>query len=256
MSTRAPTSKRPAAFRLFEGPGKQTFIAVFVFGLAVVSIGLPFVGVKPSTGVYTTAILSALFVVLSVTSKLYDVESHTRDLVARCEAPIRRYADYADLYRALEGALDDATRSVDLTHIRNDPPDAFKMDSRFYHSVVKWARTHEHGGLVRRVIAANNDRMRAWGEQLQEVVEEHENFSVRVTSRSAGLPVINMAILDGREVFLFISGEAAQQTRGIWISDKDVGADFEAYYEHLWRSETTRLDTAIKNWKARPIDPS
>lgn len=64
--------------------------------------------------------------------------------------------------------------------------------------------------------------------------ERQANFSVRVTSRSAGLPVINMAILDEKEVFLAISGESPEQTAGVWVSDEEVGRYFSDYYDHLW----------------------
>jgi hypothetical protein len=125
-----------------------------------------------------------------------------------------------------------AKNGLRLTHIRDDPPDVFKHPE-FYDAVRAWPAAHA-ACPARRIIAVTNPRMRQWAQELREDEAQHPNFSVRVTSRSAGLPVINMAILDEENVFLFISGEKAEDTAGVWIRDREVTGYFIRYYDNLW----------------------
>lgn len=225
-------------------------ISVVVATLFAVVLVTGVLGLQLSTSVATGTILVALVAILRVSTKLYAVESDTRELLIRAQrgTNIQRFRTYPEFYKALNFRLAEAEQSLRLTHIRDDPPSAFRVDSHYYSEVEEWANTHP-ASFVRRVIAINNEAMRAWAKTLQAAELAHENFRVRVTSRSSGLPVINMAILDSHDVFLAISGESPEQTAGVWISDAEVGHYFTDYYDNLW-NKSQPLAQAL----ALPID--
>lgn len=228
-------SSPPRGLRLLNERTELAVISIAVGGLLLVVVASGPLGFQLSNSVATAAILAALVALLRVSTKLYDLEAATIELLqrARSGTNVQRFQTYPEFYEALATSLASAKRSVRLTHIRDDPPDAFRVDSNYYSDVEAWADEHP-GCPVRRVIAVNNDRMRGWAEALHEVEVRQANFSVRVTSRSAGLPVINMAVLDERDVFLAISGETPEQTAGVWVNDDEVGRYFSDYYDHLW----------------------
>jgi hypothetical protein len=239
--------RSPRGLKLLSERTELAIISLVVGGLLLVVVASGPLGFRLSNSVATAAILAALVALLRVSAKLYDLDASTGELLqrARSGTNVQRFRTYPEFYEALSSELAGSKRSVRLTHIRNDPPAAFQVDSNYFSDVEVWAKDHP-GCSVRRVIAVNNERMHAWAEALRATEESLPNFSVRVTSRSAGLPVINMAILDEKEVFLAISGESPEQTAGVWISDEEVGRYFSDYYDHLWtQSESLKQALSV-----------
>jgi len=221
-------------------------ISLAVIALLLVVLIGGAVGLNLSTSISTAAILAALFALLRVGARIYDVEDASNAILAKVQrgTNVQRFRTYPEFYEALASALPRTERSMRLTHIRDDPPDAFSVDSGYYSDVERWAERNP-GCPARRVIAVNNDRMREWAMSLKEIEDRLRNFNVRVTSRSAGLPVINMAILDEARVFLAISGESPEETAGVAIEDPEVGRYFADYFDHLW-ARSQPLAEAVK----------
>ena len=167
---------------------------------------------------------------------------------ARTETQVRRFANYPEFYRALNASLINAEQSLRLTHIRDHPPTAFRMESTYYGDVEEWAVNHP-ACAVRRVIAITNDAMAAWAEALAEVESNIPNFHIRSCEWSARFPMINMAIVDKHEVYLALSGESPEETAGIVMLDEEVGRYFVEYYDNLWR-QSTPLPEALARYSA------
>lgn len=235
------------------GRDESTFLSFVCAVLAILALADGVFAFLPQA-VKTSVIFVALGVVLRLLmqidavekttgDRLHAVEAATSELLKRAQAgtSIQRYQSYDELYRVLTDRVHRSESTLRLTHIREDPPKVFGHDE-FYIAVNKWLVAHP--ACPGRRIIALNPGTQAWAEQLREEELKHANLRVKVTTRSAGLPVINMVIIDEMDVFLFISGETAQDTAGVWIHDREVGHYFTRYYDHLWR-ECDPLDEAL-----------
>ena len=49
---------------------------------------------------------------------------------------------------------------------------------------------------------------------------------------------INMAIVDGKAVYLALTGSTPERTRGLGVEDEDAALYFTDYYENLWHAAT------------------
>ncbi len=205
-------------------------VAVSLAALAILDGIFDFV----SDSVFIAAIFGALYLVLRLTLKLVSVERDMSEVLTRVQdrTTALRFENYDELYEALRYRLRSANKGLRLTHVRDDPPAVFGHED-FYEAVREWPGSHP-ACKVERIIATPNEAMRAWGEQLREDERANPNFRVRVTTRSAGLPVINMVILDDLDVFLFVSGETAQDTAGLWLTGEGVARDFAVFFDQMF----------------------
>ena len=156
---------------------------------------------------------------------------------ARTHPKVAGYATYREFYHECSLALDISLEKVDLTHIRDEPPQDFEGVSDWFGEVIKWCDEHPRG-KVRRLIAVSNDRMLAWAQELAEHITNHpdRNFEVIVCRRTANFPAINMAIFDRRRVFIALTGFGATETSGFRISDRRIADYFVDYYNNIWRN--------------------
>lgn len=154
---------------------------------------------------------------------------------ARTYPKVAGYATYREFYRDCSLALDQSSKKVDLTHIRDEPPQDFEGVSDWFGEVIKWCDEHPYG-KVRRLIAVSNDRMLAWAQELAEYVKNRPNynFEVRVCQWTANFPAINMVIFDRRRVFIALTGFGATETAGFQVSDRLIADYFVDYYNNIW----------------------
>lgn len=121
-----------------------------------------------------------------------------------------------------------------LTHIRDNPPADFgEHASGWFEAVVEWLEAVPERS-VRRLIAVRNEAMYLWAEQLQQVGSKIARFQVRVVTWTIDAPAINVAIIDDNVVFLAVTGEMLERTRGIAVEDTSVAHYFSDYYNNLW----------------------
>jgi hypothetical protein len=224
------------ALRLLAEKAEAIVVTVGVGLVLVVVLGGNLVGLSLGEKATTAAILAALFVILRLAVRLYDVQEATGAILdhVRHGTQVRRFKTYPEFYKCLNSAMADAKAFVRLTHIRDHPPAAFRMESSYFTDVERWASARPECP-VRRVIAVNNDAMFAWAEALHETEGKLPNFCVRACAWGSAFPMINMAILDEQDVFLAISGDSPEQTAGVWISDPEVCRYFIDYFDNLWR---------------------
>ena len=154
---------------------------------------------------------------------------------ARTYPKVGGYATYGEFYRDSSLALDQSSKKVDLTHIRDEPPQDFEGVSDWFEEVIKWCDEHPYG-KVRRLIAVSNDRMLAWAKELAEYVNNRPNynFEVKVCQWTANFPAINMVIFDRRRVFIALTGSGVTETAGFQVSDRLIADYFVDYYNNIW----------------------
>ncbi|KAF5428200.1 hypothetical protein C5S42_03685 [Candidatus Methanomarinus sp.] len=163
--------------------------------------------------------------------KKHLIQATTR---ARTYPKVEGYATYREFYRDCLLALDQSSKKVDLTHIRDEPPQDFEGVSDWFEEVIKWCDEHPYG-KVRRLIAVSNNRMLAWAQELAESVKTRPNynFEVRVCQWTANFPAINMVIFDRRRVFIALTGFGATETAGFQVSDPPIADYFIEYYNNI-----------------------
>lgn len=125
---------------------------------------------------------------------------------------------------------------MELSHVRPDPPKAFSKGQKYFEQVERWARNHKGEGTVRRLISLSSLEMKEWASQLAKVCEELNNFEVRVIDWSMDFPMINMAIIDGREVYLALTPRHPHETVGMRVVDSGLARHFQDYFFTMFNS--------------------
>ncbi len=178
-------------------------------------------------------IFASLSIITIMLFTLYNIEHNVEMLIKKEGLGFQRYKNYNEFYKDLERVVSTANNSLDLTHIRNEPPSCFISGKSYFEKVEKWCQKHKECP-VRRIIAINNNEMLQWAKELFEMTENNKNFFVRVCDWKLKFPMINMSIIDGNNVFLAITADFFEKTPGIQIKDPITTKYFIDYYENLW----------------------
>lgn len=196
-------------------------------------------------------IFLALITIIRLVTPVEEIHSDVRYLrELSASARISPYPSLDAFYSDLRHALGRAKYTLDLTHIRDNPPDDFgDHTAGWFDAVAEWVQK-DSSRSVRRLVSVRNDRMYDWVQQLASVAVEIPRFQVRVVKWDIDAPAINMAIIDGNVVFLAVTGEMLERTRGIAVEDQAVAHYFTDYYNNLWRSAMPLASYLAK--KARP----
>ncbi len=152
---------------------------------------------------------------------------------------IAGYTSDMEFYKNCSLALEQSSKKVDLTHIRDEPPQDFTGVSKWYDEVIEWCDKHPYG-RVRKIITVSNAKMLEWAQELAGHIKKlsNHNFEVRVCRWAADFLAINMAIFDRRRVFVAPTDFSTSETVGFQISDAIVANYFVDYYNNVWiRSE-------------------
>ncbi len=202
-----------------------------LFGASIVTAALHI-----SSSWQAPLIFLALLAVIKLVAPVDEIHEDVRFLRGVAEAvSVQRYATVESFYTDLTHAVDEATVSLDLSHIRDQPPADFRGShpTEYFNRVMEWTTAGPQRS-VRRLISVRNDEMRQWARLLADATSQIPAFRVRVVKWDIDAPAINMAIVDGKAVFLAITGEVVERTKGLGIEDTDVAAYFTDYYNMLW----------------------
>ncbi len=183
-------------------------------------------------------IFLALLAVIKLVAPVDEIHEDVRYLRGVAEAVrVQRYATMESFYSDLAHAVEEASVSLDLSHIRDQPPAEFRGNrpTEYFNRVMEWTTSGSQRS-VRRLISIRNQEMRQWASQLADATSQIPAFRVRVVKWDMDAPAINMAIVDGKAVFLAITGEIVERTKGLGIEDTDVAAYFTDYYNMLWNN--------------------
>ncbi|MCH9806711.1 MAG: hypothetical protein K0U74_03175 [Alphaproteobacteria bacterium] len=190
--------------------------------------------VKLPSGWENAMIFLALLSIVRLLGTIIKIDQDMQLLIRQSGVKaIEKYETYEDFYHDLSQALKAAKRSLDLTHIRPEPPSSFRLGAAYFDSIEAWCEKNP-AGSVRRIISLENQAMQQWGQELLVVMQRHPNFRARACDRRATFPMINMAIVDERVVFLAITADSAERTSGIRINDERIAAYFLEYYNNIW----------------------
>jgi hypothetical protein len=183
----------------------------------------------------TPLIFLALIAIINLLTPVGEIHSDVRYLrQLSSSARISPYSTVDAFYADLRHALTKADYNLDLTHIRDNPPDDFKdHTSGWYDTLLDWLAA-DGSRSARRIISVRNEQMREWAETLATTAQEQPRLHVAVVDWSVGAPAINMAIIDGNVVFLAVTGQLLERTCGVAIEDKAVAQYFVDYYNNLW----------------------
>ncbi|GLY34085.1 hypothetical protein Amsp01_001090 [Amycolatopsis sp. NBRC 101858] len=165
------------------------------------------------------------------------MEESIQSIRTSVEAPVTRYGGAEDFYRDLVRSVRHAASYIDLTHIRDNPPDDFKgpAPTEYFTYLLDWLAI-SNSRTIRRVICIRNAEMRAWAVQLHETTQKRSNLHIRVIECGSEIPIINIAIIDGNKVYMTFTGDIPERTPGASIDDPATSHYFTEYYAALWRA--------------------
>lgn len=163
------------------------------------------------------------------------------------------HATYPEFYRDCSVALGQSSQKVDLTHIRDEPPQDFTGVTKWYNDVIKWCDEHPYG-KVRRIISISNARMFEWAKELSESIKKlpNHNFDVRVCRWEADFPAINMAIFDRKRIFIALTSFGTSETTGVQIADTQIADYFVDYFNNVW-GKSEDLNIFLEKFKKEEI---
>jgi hypothetical protein len=216
---------------------EDRFLVVILFLLLAVSLAIPIYeevrNVKVPASWNTPVVLFALYAIVKLVGSLPEIHTDVRFLREVADVRVQRMPNVKDFYDNLERAVDQATATLDLTHIRDSPPADFGAGAGdFFNEVVRWCGTE--GRSARRIISVQSPAMYDWAQELAARTEHLPQFRVRVIDWSIAAPAMNMAIIDEKAVYLALTGSTLERTRGLGIEDQTATQYFTDYYENLW----------------------
>lgn len=222
-------------------------LRVALVALAVTSVVTAVLDVPPAW--QAPLILVALIVIIRLLDPVEEIHTDVRFLRDRFGLSAQTFSTVEEFYSQLGNAVRAAESTLDLTHIRDNPPDDFGPQSAAYSDlIVDWLRQNP-ARSARRIISIRTDNMLAWAQHLSRVTEEVPSYRIRVVAWSVRAPAMNMAVVDGKAVFLALTGETVERTKGLGLEDPTTSQYFSDYYSVLWNSGED-LDEYLKTHSA------
>jgi hypothetical protein len=233
--------------RLVKSLGDKLLLAflIILFAYSVVAAIYQTVTKNQVPSAFTApVVLAGLYAVVKLVADLPEIHEDVRYLRRAADVHVDRMATVKDFHDSLLKALEKATSTLDLTHIRDNPPADFGPEaSKFYEQLVDWVTVD--GRSIRRIIAVKSPAMCDWARNLADDTKHLSNFRIRVIDWKPNVPAINLAIVDGRAVYLALTGEVVERTAGIGIEDDTATQYFSDYYNTLWHGSVD-----LKDWLA------
>ena len=188
--------------------------------------------------------LAALYAIVRLVGSLPEIRTDVRFLREVANVRVQRMPNSKDFYDNLDRARDQATSTLDLTHIRDSPPaDYGHGTSAFFDRVVDWCSVE--GRSVRRIISVRSPAMYDWALELDAKTRDLPQFRIRVIDWAIDAPAMNMAIVDEKAVYLALTGSTLERTKGLGIEDETATQYFTDYYDNLWRNSVD-----LRQWLA------
>lgn len=225
---------------------EDKFLVVALIVLLLVSLAIPVyeevTGVTVPASWNTPVVLFALYAIVRLVGSLPEIKTDVRFLREVANVRVQRMPNAREFFDNLDKALDEATSTLDLTHVRDTPPSEFGQGTgAFFARVVEWCGVE--GRSVRRIIAVRSPAMYEWARELEAATANFPQFKVRVIDWAIPAPAMNMAIIDEKAVYLALTGSTIERTRGLGIEDETATQYFRDYYDNLWGASVD-----LKRW--------
>ncbi len=143
------------------------------------------------------------------------------------------FRKYAPFYKHLRKTIQSADTSIELTHVRPEPPSDFPLARSYFEELMEWAGKNPCVS-VRRIISITNLRMYLWAKELSDKIKDLPNFYVGVVGWDMDIPMINMAVIDSTHVYLVVPSAIPETNTAIYIQNERIGGWFSKYYDLLW----------------------
>ena len=214
--------------------------------LAIGSIVTAAFNVEPAW--QTPLVLVALLVIIRLLTPVEEIHTDVRFLREAADSvSVELFPGVEPFYRQLAIAREKGTATLDLTHIRDEPPEDFGDEAAGWSDTVAEWLDAGPGRSVRRIISVRSQSMRAWAEHLEQHEASKPGYEVKVVDWQLKAPAVNMVIIDQKVVFLAITGDTARRTKALGIEDAVSGEYFSSYYTRLWASGTELSDWLVAN---------
>ena len=229
QSTKGPTVRSRITLSVLE----DRFLRAGLWFLAATSVVTAIFSVPAAW--QTPIILLALILIISLLDPVAEIRTDVRYLRnVYTSAPSRNFNTTREFYDDLGRAVDQAVSTADLTHIRDNPPADFGQEAETYSElIIEWLR-RDPSHSARRIISVRSSAMMDYARALQQVQARVPSYRIRVVDWSISAPALNMAIIDGKAVFLALTGETPERTKGFAVEDETTAKYFASYYSVLW----------------------
>lgn len=199
-----------------------------------------------------TLIFIAILMITRMLSTLYNIDSNIEKIIETEGLGLIHYNSYQEFFKALEDEISQPPSSMDLTHIRKDPPSGLRSGKNYFLEMEKMIKKNPDC-IVRRIISIDSREMLEWANELLELTEKHDtNFKVNVCDWNLKFPMINMSIIDNSKVFLAITANFVEKTPGIQTKDPKVVKYFIDYYENMWANSSKISRELLNKQQGQP----
>jgi hypothetical protein len=148
-----------------------------------------------------------------------------------------------ECYVLLKRSIQQAEKTVDLTHIEANPPQSagIKEKDEYFNAVKKVIKSKNV--RVRRIVTIPNMRKLEWVKGVINEFKDCPNFNVHYTDTDCYnfcVPPLSLQIVDSRDVLIIDMTKgyhtATEEDVDLWISDEEIAQPYQQYYEQYWKA--------------------
>jgi len=148
-----------------------------------------------------------------------------------------------ECYVLLKRSIQQAEKTVDLTHIEANPPQSagIKEKDEYFSAVKKVIKSKNV--RVRRIVTIPNMKKLEWVKGLINEFKDCPNFNVHYTDMDCYnfcVPPLSLQIVDSRDVLIIDMTKgyhtATEEDVDLWISDEEIAQPYQQYYEQYWKT--------------------
>lgn len=173
------------------------------------------------------------YLVIERGNKLDKIESLLRTAVEA--ADIHLFKTRRDFFESAERRIKKAEQ-IDVTHFGLSAPSKADVDSFKYYQT--FAKVIQGGNIkVRRILILRNQSHVDWARQMLDAFADCPQFFLKVYKGPFDyIPMINLMIVDGTEVYLG-GGERApsDDPKALLVRDNDFTESIQEHFKTLWR---------------------
>lgn len=140
-----------------------------------------------------------------------------------------------EYYRELKSSIENSKDSIRLMYLTdNAPREIGKAAIDYWDWFSDYMNRKNKNVIVRRIASLDNEVKNDWLYEDTKKLAKDCSYSVKCFVKGDNLPLINVDIIDKKEVFLF--GPHALTPRWVYIKNPDIGEGMSNYYTKLWDS--------------------
>jgi len=148
-----------------------------------------------------------------------------------------------EFYALMKKSIQQAEKTVDLTHIEANPPESagIKEKNEYFNAIKKVIKSKNV--RVRRIVTIPNMKKLEWVKNVVNEFKDCPNFNVHYVDMddyNFCVPPLSLQVVDSKDVLIIDMTKgyhtATEEDVDLWISDEEIAQPCQQYYEQYWKA--------------------